>query len=118
MSFEGIDKVEHFIAFGLLATALVRTALIRRLGRWQAPAAIALVSLYGASDEIHQLFTSGRTCDVFDWIADTTGAAVAVSVYGSWKGYRNFLEWSPRRKPAATAAPALVELATNEASES
>jgi VanZ family protein len=42
--------------------------------------AVAIVSLYGVSDEVHQAFVPGRNADVFDWVADTTGALVAAGV--------------------------------------
>jgi VanZ family protein len=40
---------------------------------------IAIVSLYGISDEFHQSFVSGRSVDSTDWIADTVGAVLAVT---------------------------------------
>jgi len=40
---------------------------------------IAAASLFGASDECHQSFTPGRQADVFDWLADTLGACLAVA---------------------------------------
>ena len=43
-------------------------------------AAIGLASLYGASDEFHQLFVPGRLCDPADWLTDTMGAALGVAV--------------------------------------
>ena len=43
-------------------------------------AAIGLASLYGASDEFHQLFVPGRLCDPADWLTDTLGAALGVAV--------------------------------------
>lgn len=39
--------------------------------------AVGITSLYGLSDEFHQFFTPHRTVDVFDWLADTTGAIAA-----------------------------------------
>jgi hypothetical protein len=42
-------------AFALLLTALIGSA-------------------YGAIDEFHQYFVPGRSCDVWDWLADTLGA--------------------------------------------
>jgi VanZ family protein len=39
--------------------------------------AIGITSLYGMSDESHQFFTPHRSVDVFDWLADTTGAITA-----------------------------------------
>lgn len=36
--------------------------------------AVACASLYGATDEIHQLFVPGRSADPADWLTDTCGA--------------------------------------------
>lgn len=84
----GFDKVAHFGAFGLLATAAYRL-VSRRAGVW----VVLAVSLFGASDEWHQSFTAGRSVELADWIADTSGAAVAVLAYGLWQWYRNLLEY-------------------------
>ena len=45
----GIDKVEHALVFGLLATLLVRSGFLPKYG-W---VAVLLVSLFGVSDEWH-----------------------------------------------------------------
>lgn len=79
------DKTGHFLGYGLLA-ALVLRALsggrLRAITWKRAVAAVALCSLYGASDELHQWFVPGRLSDVFDWVADSLGAAVsAAGVY-------------------------------------
>lgn len=84
----GFDKVAHFFAFGSVATAIVRV-LPRRYGLW----VILLVSLYGVSDEWRQSFTAGRSVEVADWVADTCGAAVAVTAYLYWPAYRRILEF-------------------------
>lgn len=86
--FRDSDKVVHLLAYGLLAS------LVCRLGRgWRAALIAALVaSAYGATDEWHQYYTPGRSCDVMDWAADTLGAMVAVAVYASWPWYRRLLE--------------------------
>ena len=39
---------------------------------------IAFCSLYGLSDEWHQSFIMGRESEVADWVADTSGAFMAV----------------------------------------
>jgi VanZ family protein len=39
---------------------------------------IAFCSLYGLSDEWHQSFVVGRESDFADWVADTSGAALAI----------------------------------------
>jgi VanZ family protein len=43
--------------------------------------ALISTSVYGATDEWHQAFVPLRTSDVRDWIADTTGGALAILLY-------------------------------------
>ena len=103
------DKVAHFSVYGLLATLLVR------LGRGPRAVWLALLatSLYGASDEWHQYFVPGRSCELGDWLADTTGGALAVALYRLWPWYRTRLEAPLMEKrcienppPVATVPPA------------
>ena len=51
-----------------------------------------MTSLYGASDEWHQYFVPGRSCEFGDWIADTAGGALAIALYRGWPWYRRALE--------------------------
>ncbi|HEY0285091.1 MAG TPA: VanZ family protein [Vicinamibacterales bacterium] len=46
--------------------------------------AILISSLYGVSDEYHQLFVPGRTFDVLDMLADAIGSVVGASAVGAW----------------------------------
>jgi VanZ family protein len=76
------DKAEHFFAFAVGAANLA--LVLRWSTRWPPArllvATIAAISLFGAADEIHQLFTPGRSGgDFLDWTADTLGAVV-----GAW----------------------------------
>ncbi len=82
------DKIAHFSVYGLLATLLVR------LGRGPRSVVLALLatSLYGASDEWHQYFVPGRSCELGDWVADTLGGALAIALYTGWPWYRTRLE--------------------------
>jgi hypothetical protein len=77
LAFEGIDKVAHAVAYGLLAF-LLRLAF-RRGNGWQAlpasVAAVVLAAIYGITDEVHQLFVPTRQSDLLDWIADAAGAS-------------------------------------------
>jgi VanZ family protein len=91
------DKIGHFLVFGLLATSLLRTPILRT-SRWpHLLAAVLIASGFGAFDEFRQSFTPGRSVELGDWLADTVGAAVAVLVYARWKFYRELLEWQRRR---------------------
>lgn len=69
-----VRKAAHFCEFALLAF-LFNFALLYTAGRRHIPLSIALTSLYAASDELHQLFVPGRSCQVSDWLLDTCGGA-------------------------------------------
>jgi VanZ family protein len=77
------DKAEHLLAYSVLGIlflfplAEARLALVTpRTGA----IAVVLATLYGAFDEIHQIFTPGRSPDVRDLLADFLGATVGVVV--------------------------------------
>jgi VanZ family protein len=103
LGFQGGDKVAHFSVYGLLATLLCRTLPSGWRG---ALLALAIASLFGATDEWHQSFVPGREADVMDWLADTSGAGLAIGLYVFWRPYRELLEraW-PRRVAAARDLP-------------
>jgi VanZ family protein len=46
--------------------------------------AIVIATLYGVSDEYHQLFVPGRSFDVLDMLADLVGSVVGASAVGAW----------------------------------
>ena len=98
------DKLGHFAAYGALATAMVRLPAMARwwlLGGWWT---ILLTSAYGLGDEVRQSFTIVRLFEWDDWVADTVGAAAAVTLYLRWAGYRRLLETPilfKRAKPLA-----------------
>lgn len=81
--FDVWDKAAHFSAFLVGAVALA--IALRWSTSWTWPriaifAAVA-ISLYGASDEYHQLFTPRRSgADVGDWLADTLGAVAGALI--------------------------------------
>lgn len=106
----GFDKIAHFGAYGLLASLWVR-ALAARLSPGRAAfLAWGIAALYGVSDEFHQHFVPGRSTELADWLADSSGAAVAVLLYTFWPAYRRLLDRgvAPRRAaPPQTSAVAL-----------
>jgi VanZ family protein len=83
----GWDKLQHALAFGVLAFAS---------GPWVSPAfkkrhpvlapliVFAAASAYGALDEIHQSFVPGRDCNAWDWLADTLGAVFGAAGYAAF----------------------------------
>ncbi len=76
----GLDKFMHALEFGGLA-ALVSVGL-RRSHPLMSPDRLFWIpwlfaSLYGLSDEVHQLFVPMRTFDWVDWLADCGGAGLA-----------------------------------------
>lgn len=113
-SIEGSDKVAHFLVYGLLATLLLRAICgdDERKRRRAAVWAAVIVSLYGVSDEWHQSFTPGRSVEVADWLADTTGGVLAAALYAGWARYRGWLELSvafPRRREPRIEMPPPIE---------
>ena len=90
-----MDKVEHALAYAMLGGWIVWA--LRRAHALALPKALVLAMLftsaYGASDEFHQRFVPHRTCDVWDWAADTAGGALAAAAW---------LIYESRRSPKAT----------------
>jgi len=82
----GPDKLGHFVEFGFLAMLTANALLTRpqlsatKRGRkivWRF--AVIITALWGAMDEIHQLWVPARTSDPFDAVADILGGMV-----GAW----------------------------------
>ncbi len=77
IDFENSDKVAHFLVYAVLATLI--SVGLHRAPRTYRPAVlhgvpIVFASLYGISDEVHQLFVPGRTFSYQDMMADALGA--------------------------------------------
>ena len=71
------DKALHFIAFFCGVLPLVPALRLTYGWSWRKICifAVGVVSLYGALDEVHQLWTPSRSgLSVGDWLADTLGA--------------------------------------------
>ena len=96
--YPGIDKVEHFLIYGLLGTLLARVPAVARskvIGVWLGA---ILATAFGITDEFHQSFTPGRSVELADWLSDTAGATLGVGVYVFWSAYRRVLEFPLRRR--------------------
>jgi len=77
-----LDKAAHFGAYAVLGALL---AFAADRSRWPLAVAVALGVLYGASDEIHQMYVPGRSPDVLDWAADAAGVAAGCFLYTRWR---------------------------------
>ena len=82
-AFEVSDKVAHFAAFAVGAVLLALALRWNTAWSWLRIVLISAVaiSLYGATDEWHQLYTPHRSGgDLGDWTADTLGAIAGAAV--------------------------------------
>lgn len=74
--------VPHAIEFSGLGLLLFVTGTVQPFGPrpWRFVAMVALGWLYAASDEWHQSFVPGRTCELADWLVDAAAVLAAVVV--------------------------------------
>ena len=91
-----VSPVGHFTEYLLLGAALANAlrftpwTIFERnatahpagmLGDFPNPlVALIFSSLYGVSDEFHQIFTPSRSCDPMDWLVDTCAAAIGAAI--------------------------------------
>jgi VanZ family protein len=81
------DKHEHFAAYAGLAAVTLR-ALAK--GAWQyitfssVCGAVLISTMYGISDEYHQLFVPGRSFDRLDMVADLIGSMLGGAAVWTW----------------------------------
>lgn len=82
----------HIAAYaGLGALTARATGRGLRNVSWRAVVvAILISSLYGVTDEYHQVFTPGRSFDVLDMVADAIGSIVGASTIGAWSRIRSW----------------------------
>lgn len=83
----GLDKLAHGSIYALFGAA-VAFGLHRGRGVTSKTvivlSAMALGALYGATDEVHQLFTPHRSFELLDGLADTVGALLGGLAYVGW----------------------------------
>ncbi len=80
LTFAHQDKLIHGAAYAIMGCLSWRC--LSNFFKRQLPltiAALVYCIVFGLSDEWHQSFVSGRSSDVFDWLADTIGASIMIA---------------------------------------
>ncbi|MFH1064898.1 MAG: VanZ family protein [Nanoarchaeota archaeon] len=77
LEFARKDLVLHALEYFILAALLLRALLFSGIRRPYLYS-IVLSALYGVSDEVHQLFVSGRVFSNWDMMADAFGACLVL----------------------------------------
>ena len=81
-----IRKSAHIFAYFILGilmfNALWKIKFSKLTSGWPAISSITICTLYAASDELHQLFISGRSGEVRDIIIDSIAASIGVVLIG------------------------------------
>jgi len=80
LPFISFDKIVHSLEFGLFGMLLYR-AFFFPVPIWKPYLLTLIVSFfYAASDELHQLFVPGRSCDPFDLMMDMVGVIIFAGI--------------------------------------
>jgi VanZ family protein len=86
-----VRKSAHFLAYFILGVLIFNVvkeyiSTTKHAILWS----IAVAAIYACTDEIHQLYISGRSGQLGDVLIDTTGAALGIIIYiGVLLLYRN-----------------------------
>lgn len=82
---EGLsDKLLHGLAYFCTAIACsfwTRLEVFRAKPWFGFLLGFLLATLYGATDEFHQSFVPGRSCELADFLADAVGAFLGAALY-------------------------------------
>ena len=81
------DKSSHSLAYtilGVLITRALAGGLPAPVTLRTASLAVLLTALYGASDEVHQMFVPGRSAELYDLYADALGGAIGTFACWLW----------------------------------
>ena len=73
-----VSKSAHYLEYGMLALLLSLAFILVKKRRYRYLFIMLVVILYAASDEIHQIFTGGRTPRSLDVIYDSLGGLTMV----------------------------------------
>jgi len=87
-----VDKVAHIVIFGIFAFLLMGS-IERQIRSRKVISQILLVLLltiiFGCLDEIHQSFVAGRSCSLWDLLADGVGGILGATSYKIYSQHAN-----------------------------
>ncbi|NOX26930.1 MAG: VanZ family protein [Gammaproteobacteria bacterium] len=87
-AFEGLDKIQHFFAYGVLAFLLAKS-IYRHFG-WNSLVIVVMTTiLLGVCDELYQATIPNRSSSIADVIADSIGAIMGFLSAWMWQIYNN-----------------------------
>lgn len=75
-----VRKAAHASEYALLGILVFGVVRKKEMTKRQMLCAIVITALYAASDELHQLFVPGRSCQLRDVLIDTAGAVAGVGI--------------------------------------
>lgn len=75
-----VRKTAHFIEFAGLGFLTTYSAYVSFNKMYLG---VVIASLYAATDEIHQIFVDGRSCQLTDWMLDTVGIITGALIFSA-----------------------------------
>lgn len=89
---EGVDVLSplaHFCEYTVFGVLWVNALRCHMPLRRAVVLAVVCSSLYGVTDEIHQIFVPDRMSDPLDWLTDTAGATLGATL--TWLTLRKYV---------------------------
>lgn len=84
VDFKFSDKIVHVVIYSVLYILFFYSLKNQRknvkLHEHSFEYALLFTAVYGLTDELHQYFVPLRSCEIYDWLADITGAFIAYAV--------------------------------------
>ena len=80
--FNEVRKSAHLIEYfclGILAINVLKD--YHKINVWMILICVAFCMLYALSDEIHQIYVPGRSCELRDIFIDTSGSIIGIIIY-------------------------------------
>jgi hypothetical protein len=94
-----VHRTAHLIEFAILGWWVLRAVGDGQpLTQRAFITTLIIVTLYGASDEVHQRFTPGRSSELSAVVFDAVGGLIGAWLYRGWRSKKAGLSLRPIRK--------------------